>query len=174
MNQKWMGFRGLAIAGSLGLALSSFGADAKSSINATYNKVASLIMKGDIPKLQAFFDEYSTADFLYTDDRGEHRNKKQFLHSLKTGMSQIKSVKSTKFIVHSFASKGKTATVGTTMAMAITVPGAKGKTALMESDQLGVDTWRLEGGKWKLSKIVETKTTMKMNGKPMAMSSAPK
>lgn len=122
--------------------------------------------KKDFPTLTKALKEGMTKDFTYVED-GRKQTIDQMISNMKMGLSSMSTIKVAEAKTVSLKQHGNGATAMTHHKMGGIVKGPDGKSHEMLFEGRSTDTYRKEGGKWKMSKMVWSTYKMSMDGKPM-------
>lgn len=142
----------------------------RAAIETSNKKIQKAMMAKDINMLDKMFRGSMTKDFKYIED-GKAQSYDEMMKNMKMGFAQMGTIKtSIKTVsVKDMGTKG-TAMIMHTMVGTTVGPDKKKHTTTFSGTSM--DTYRKEGGKWKMAKMEWKKTTMMMDGKPMPMKAA--
>lgn len=137
----------------------------RASIETSNRQISRAMMAKDYAALDKLFRASMTKDFKYVES-GKSQTYAQMMANMKMGIEQMSKLKITikTLNVKDLGSKG-TATIMHTMTG--TMIGADKKTHTTSFTGTSMDTYRKEGGKWKMSKMEWKSMKMMMDGKPM-------
>ncbi|CAN5417215.1 hypothetical protein BH11ARM1_BH11ARM1_14960 [soil metagenome] len=135
--------------------------DAKSDINAIYQKLNTAVLKSDSKAVTKWVQDYCSADFSYTSKDKQTYKKEPFLSGLIQQLKATKQVLVSTVKIESVVTKGSFTTLSC-------VNDFKGKVAF-DSKQLTLtskssttDSWVKVGNSWKVKKMVEVKNDTQM------------
>lgn len=148
----------LCLAGSAAASL-------KSEIEAMNVQLSKAFLKRDMAMFNRITSSSVTKDFKYTEE-GRTMNYEQMLAEMKMGFSNFKSITVSKTVVVACSEKGNTGSAKSRHRMAGEMMGPDKKPHKFTYTGVSNDTFRKEGGKWKIATMNWTETKMTMDGKP--------
>ncbi|HVL38264.1 MAG TPA: nuclear transport factor 2 family protein [Fimbriimonadaceae bacterium] len=163
-----MRFRFLTALVTFGLACSVL-ADARSDIQAGYDKLVAAWKANDAVRSEKAMKALATPDFTYIDLQGNKQNLAQIIEMTKMQTKATKKVDKMEIKITSFKISGNVATVTTRGAfegvVALMDPKKPGK---LVTTSTSTDTWVKTPQGWKCKTVKITKESVTFDGKKLA------
>jgi hypothetical protein len=142
-------------------------AEFKKEVDAGYKVLIPLIMKKDFKKIDAHLIATSTKDFVYIEE-GKSMGLQEMLKGMKDGFGPFKKISKVVYTTSKPVVKGNTASCLCTHLVAgdyFAAEGADRDVHKVEFGGVSLDSFRKEGGKWKMSKMEWKSQKFMMDGK---------
>lgn len=136
----------------------------KHKIARVNKEVAAAIKRKDLAAFERIVRANTTSDFQYSEN-GQKMGFDQMLGEMKQSFGMMKRVIVAKAVSSHIAVHGDMATSSTSHHIVATMAGPDHKTHRMDMAGVSADTYKKEGGAWKLASMTWGAQTMKMDGK---------
>jgi ketosteroid isomerase-like protein len=140
--------------------------DMRAQINADAAKISAAMKRKDFPALTKAMKEGATTDFKYT-EAGKSQGFDEMLTNMKAGLAMMNKITVCKTAVGTLKKKGDIVQGTMRHIMVGTMKGEDKKMHTMSFTGVSANTYRKEGGKWKMATMTWTSMKQTMDGKPM-------
>jgi len=141
-------------------------ADLRSDIDMMNKKVHAAMMKRDITAFVKVVKPRVTSDFKHIEN-GQTMSFDQMVETMKMSFQSMSKITKSTSKVLTLKVKGNVGTTTETHSMTGVMKGEDNKTHTMTFSGTTTNTYRKEGGVWKMSVMKWTSQKMAMDGKPM-------
>lgn len=140
-------------------------ADLRSELESVNSKIVAAMKKRDADAFGKIVKAGVTKDFKYVEN-GQTQTLDQMIEGMRMGFAMMTKVTKCEAKIKTLKETGNSGTATIWHSMAGDMKMEDGKTHKMTFEGTSTNTFRKEGGKWKMSSMVWGKQTMKMDGKP--------
>lgn len=151
------------------LAAGAFAGGLRSEIEATTAKICKAMMKKDMATFAKVCKAGMTSDFKYI-EMGKTMTFDEMFQQMKQSFATTEKVTSATSKIVSLKQTATTATCKMRHVMSGTMKSPDKKTHTFSYIGTSVDSYRKEGGKWKMASMKWSEEKMMMDGKPVDMS----
>jgi hypothetical protein len=143
------------------------GPNARAAITNQYARLTKVMLARDLKGIGAEIRQMASKDFVHILEDGKSEGERKFIGNLQGPFFQAKRVNVAEIKVLAFETDGTSAMTLGSLHLNVVVASGKGDYILDRRD-FGPVFWRLEGGQWKLNKLVTKNVKVTINGKPVA------
>jgi len=144
----------------------SFASGLRAQVEAANKQMTTAMKKKDLATVAKLMKEGCTSDFKYM-EAGNTQTIDQMIGNMKMGLGSMSKITVCTTKMLRLKQSGNNASGTMQHVMAGTTKGADKKTHKMVFSGVSSNTYRLEGGKWKMSSMEWKKMSQTMDGKPM-------